>query len=229
MKLHISIGRIWVTTFVTMRTVCFLFFLITAIADIAKAANPECLEDRPNDTCVVKASSHSFSPPNLLIPEDVRGVYWIDAGPDAPGYSNPWVDLNYLTPFPDDDKKAGQFYVLDKTAGYQSWEDVDESFPYIKSLQSRTTRSEVDPTDLTVNWSACLFTCGTSFETWFPLPISSPSKKVGENEYIRQAKIFGYVVAEWKGYRIIDDKGKKTGFFDQMIQRIDDRAVLIPE
>ena len=109
-----------------MRTGCRLLPLVLLAVAAAAAStisiNPECLDDRPEGTCVVKASLHSFAPPNMLLPEDVRGVYWIDAGPDAPGYSNPWVDLNFLVPFPKDSKKAGQFFVLDKTPGYQSWE-----------------------------------------------------------------------------------------------------------
>ena len=90
------------------------------------------------------------------------------------------------------------------TPHYQSWEDVPESFPYVSSLRKLGTRSEVNPKDLTVTWSACLFSCGKSWEFFVPLPLMSPSEKIGPNEYIRKAVVFGRTVATWKGYRIID-------------------------
>jgi len=36
---------------------------------------------------------------------------------------------------------------------------------------------------------------------------------------VRQATVFGHIVAEWKGYRIIDENGEKTKFFDEMVER----------
>jgi len=70
--------------------------LLLSLIPVAFASNPECIDDRLENTCTVRASTHSYRAPNLLVPEDVRGVYWIDAGPDAKGYTNPWVDLNFV-------------------------------------------------------------------------------------------------------------------------------------
>ena len=196
------------------------------ISDSPQAPS-ECVADKPQGLCTVSLSQHTFAPNNLLLPENVRGVFWIDAGTDMPGKSNPWVDLNYMIPFEEGSGKEGMFYTIDATPGYQSWEDVPESYPYIKSFTSLGTRSEVDPTDLTVRWSACGPTCGTRFEHYFPLPLSSPSEQIGPNEYIRKAVVFGVTVSEWKGYRVVDEKGERTEFWDKIVERFGDVALVI--
>lgn len=121
----------------------------------------------------------------------------------------------------------GKWYVMDAAPRYQSWVDVPASFSYVKHLKSFGTRSEVDPTTLTVTWSTCAFTCGTSYETFIPLPLSSPSEKVGPNEFIRKAVVAGFTVATWKGYRIIDEAGKRTQFFDKLVARVNDTALML--
>lgn len=134
-----------------------------------------------------------------------------------------------MIPFPPDSHKAGKFYTIDATPGYQSWEDVPESFPYVSSFVKLGTRSEVDPEDLTIRWSACGPTCGTSFEYYFPLPMSSPSEQIGPNEYVRKAVVMGVTVSTWKGYRIVDDKGSKTAFWEKMISRFGNRALMLDD
>lgn len=93
-------------------------FLGTLCATLAVTAlcgkNSECIEDKDDGLCSTNLDAHNFQPPNELIPADVRGVYWIDAGPDAPGYTNPWVDLNFLQPFPEGSRKKGKFWVMDR-------------------------------------------------------------------------------------------------------------------
>lgn len=123
------------------------------------------------------------------MPASVRGVYWIDAGDDKPGYTNPWVDLNMLQPFPEGDRKEGKFWVRDTTPGYQTWEDIQETFPYVANILKMGSRSVVDPEDLTVTWDTCTISCGKSWEFWIPTPVSSPSEQIGPNEYIRKANV----------------------------------------
>ena len=115
------------------------------------SSNPECIAmaDQP-PLCTVDASTHSYTPPNQAIDGGVRGVYWIDAGPDKPGYTNPWVDLNMLQPFPPSDKHYGKFWIMDATPMYQSWQDVEESYPYVSNLMKMGSRSIVDPMTLEV-------------------------------------------------------------------------------
>ena len=214
---------------VKLISIIILFF--ATLASTKGSNNPKCIDAKDDDglLCSVKISEHTFQPPNSLVPEAVRGVYWIDAGGDAPGYSNPWVDLNYLQAFPSGSSKEGKLWVMDRTPGYQSWEDVPESYPYIAQLTKIGSRSEVDPRDLTVTWSACGFTCGTRYEVWVPMPVTSPSQKVGPNEYVRQAKVFGVTVSEWKGYRVIDDKGERTEFWDRLVGQVGDVVVMIDD
>ena len=78
-----------------------------------------------------------------------------------------------------------------------------------------------------VTWETCLFSCGKSWEFFVPTPLSSPSEKVGENEYIRKAVVFGKTVSTWAGYRIIDENGDKTEFFDKMVEANPD-VIMIP-
>ena len=201
----------------------------------SRSTNPECLpptdDTTPTTTCKVDLKTHTFAQPNLAIPSDLRGVYWIDAGSEAPGYSNPWVDLNMLKPFPEGSGKDDSMWIMDATPLYQSWEwDKPESYDYVKTLMKLGTRSEVDINDLTVTWSSCGLTCGSKYEFFVPLPVSSPSQKVGPNEYVRQAKVLGFTVAEWKGYRIVDGDGVKTEFFEKMVgHMVDGQAIMIPE
>ena len=99
----------------------------------------------------------------------------------------------------------------------------------MKHLRSIGSRSEVDPATLTVRWSACGFTCGTKFETFLPLPLSSPSEQVGPNEYIRKAVVAGVTIATWKGYRIIDAHGNRTEYFDKMLSKMNGTALMLPD
>lgn len=115
------------------------------------------------------------------------------------------------------------------TPSYQSWEDVAETYPYVSHLTKMGSRSEVDPSDLTVTWSACTVTCGTKYEVWIPMPVSSPSQKVGPNEYIRQAKVFGITVSSWKVYRIIDENGEKTEFWDKLVEQVGERVLMLDD
>ena len=85
-------------------------------------------------------------------------------------------------------------------------------------MHARTTRCAL---------TACFFTCGTSYEFFVPLPITSPSEQIGPNEYIRKAQVFGITISEWKGYRIIDENGDRTEYFAQMLSRIGDVAIMI--
>lgn len=186
----------------------------------------ECLEDRAEGLCVVDLASHTFAAPNVALPESIRGVFWIDAEGAGEGTTNPWVDFGYLAPFPAGSWNEGKFWVLDATPGYQSWEDVPESIPYVSRIKSMGTRSVVAP-DLTVTWSFCGLTCGTWLETWTPLPVSSPSEKIGENEYIRKMTSLGVTLAEWKAYRIIDAEGERTEFFDKMLEKVGGRVLML--
>ena len=65
----------------------------------AVASDSECVEKRDGGLCVVDIRKHSFRAPNLLLPKETRGVYWIDAE-NMTGKSNPWVDLNFLQKAP---------------------------------------------------------------------------------------------------------------------------------
>eukprot|EP00929_Paragymnodinium_shiwhaense_P123012 TRINITY_DN96407_c0_g1_i1.p1 TRINITY_DN96407_c0_g1~~TRINITY_DN96407_c0_g1_i1.p1 ORF type:complete len:220 (+),score=14.59 TRINITY_DN96407_c0_g1_i1:54-713(+) len=192
------------------------------------AADPECLESRSSGLCTVHLASHTFHAPNPLVPPGIRGVYWIDAGASGKGFSNPWVDLNFLTPFPAGSSHEGKFLVPDATPRYQSWEDLPRSVSYVHMLKALGSRSVVAP-DLTVTWSICGFTCGTPFETYVPLPLSSPSQKVAENEYIRKAVVFGITVATWKGYRIVDENGNRTTYFDEMLKKVNSTVLMMSE
>merc|ERR1712098_533555 len=104
-------------------------------------ATSECLEARPDGLCAVDLRSHAFALPNMALPESIRGVFWIDAGNASKGYSNPWVDLNFLKPFPAGSSKAGRYWVMDATPRYQSWEDLPESVSYVKRIRSMGSRS----------------------------------------------------------------------------------------
>jgi hypothetical protein len=204
---------------------CLLLLLACGTACVRA---DECLSSRPDGLCEVKLSTHAFAPPNMDFPANTRGVFWIDAGDDAGGHSNPFVDLNCLQPFPPSSSKHGKWWVRDATPEYQSWVDVPASYSYVHMLKSLGTRSEVDPQTLTVTWSACGLTCGTRFETFLPLPLSSPSELVGPNEYVRKAVVAGVTVATWKGYRILDESGARTEFFDRLVARVNDTALVLP-
>ena len=66
---------------------------------VTAEADSECIAQRDGGLCTVDVRKHVFRAPNPLLPEDIRGVYWIDAG-NMTGKSNPWVDLNFLRKLP---------------------------------------------------------------------------------------------------------------------------------
>lgn len=189
----------------------------------------ECLESRPEGLCTVNLEEHQFAPLNMQLPAKARGVFWIDAGDDTNGKTNPWVDLNFLQPFPANSSKAGKWWVMDSTPKYQSWVDVPASIGYVKHIKTGGSRSEVDPDTLTVSWSACGFTCGTKYEVFLPLPLSSPSEQIGPNAYIRKAVVAGVTVATWNGYRIIDEHGNRTEYFAKMVAKMNGTALMLPK
>ena len=204
-----------------------LLFVLSLGSAAFTTAN-ECLAQRPQGLCTVNLEMHKFAPPNMDLPETARGVFWIDSGDDSKGKSNPWVDLNFLKPFPAGSAKAGKWWVMDATPMYQSWVDVPASFGYVRDLKVAGSRSEVDPKTLTVSWSACGITCGTKFEVFVPLPLTSPSVQIGPNEYIRKAVVGGVTVATWKGYRIIDQHGQRTEYWATLVARMNGTALMLP-
>lgn len=208
---------------------CFFSACVASPLPPHTTQNSECMASRPEGLCTVDPNTHKFHPPNPLLPESTRGVFWIDSGDYTSGKTNPWVDLNFLQPFPNGSKEEGKFWVMDAHPQYQSWVDVPASLRYVKHLKSIGSRSEVDPVTLTVTWSACGFTCGTKYEVFLPLPLSSPSQKIGPNEYIRKAVVGGVTIATWKGYRIIDQSGERTEFFAKMLASVNNTAMMLPE
>ena len=131
-----------------------------------------------------------------------------------------------MRPYTKGSSEKGKFWVMDRTPAYQSWEDVPESFPYVKKLSSEGSRSTAD-VNMTITWAICGFTCDTPFETFLPIPMSSPSERVGPNEYIRKAVVLGKTVATWKGYRIIDANGERTEFFAKMAARYNGTVLML--
>ena len=73
------------------------------------STDDECMEMRDGGLCTVDVRKHTFRAPNPLLPDDIRGVYWIDAG-NMTGKSNPWVDLNFLQKLPPSSSSSSSWF-----------------------------------------------------------------------------------------------------------------------
>ncbi|CAE8702360.1 unnamed protein product [Polarella glacialis] len=161
----------------------------------------------------VKLSSLRFATPNLKVPENVRGVWWIDGGPGVIT-----VDLNLLLPA----GSSSSFYAQDVIPDYQT---VSSNLPGLQLFLfaiALCVRSHVvvDSDGPQVSWSL-LRGC-------VPLPVKSPSRRLGEHSVQRSIvnSSSGKVLASYPAFRIVDATGQRTIHFQEMIDKVGDVALV---
>lgn len=163
----------------------------------------------------VQLSMLRFAPPNPLIPENVRGVWWILLGPGVVT-----VDLNRLLPVSSLPENT-TFYIQDVEPDYQT---ISNDLPGLRlwlfaTLCKVRSHVKVDAEGPQVSWSA--------FGGLLPFPFNSPSRRVNEHEVERLiAKSWsGKVIHRYRALRVVDANGQKTQHFQAMIDKFQNVAL----
>jgi len=218
---------------------CSMWVMLSSAADrrrqqqpaaaAAPLRNVTCLEQRPHGLCTVDMRTFPFAAPNPDVPETARGVVFVIAPDTLKGWTNPSIDLNRLTPYPADSSMAGKYWVDSAAPQYQTWEDEPESYSvYYKQRLAEAVGLHNDIV-ATEEGPQVTMSVATPLGGRVTVPgFSSPTKALGPNHYERSVVLFGKTLKTWPGYRIIDDKGQRTEYFDLMIKHCGGVAVTRP-
>jgi len=215
---------------VVLVSLVFGFIFITSVSDdnfieaVGIARNVTCIDDRPYGLCTVDMSTFPFAPVNYDIPANTRGVVFVVASDDNPGWTNPSIDLNRLTPYPKGHRLEGKYWVDSASPQYQTWEDNKDSYSVFheqKIGEYIGARNDITPSD-----DGPIVTLSI-FNGRFTIPgFSSPTETIGPNLYTRKLVLFGKTVSTWPGYRIIDADGQKTVYFEKMLNHTKDQIAV---
>ena len=158
----------------------------------------------------VPTGNLTFALPNPAVPENVRGVWWIDFGPGVVT-----VDLNRL-----EQSSESEFYAQDAAPEYQTVSDDLLGLRLFLFAVLCAVRSHVhiNADGPQVSWSLA--------RGLLPLPYTSPSKRINEHVVRRYISSSGKILASYYARRIIDAAGQKTEHFEAMLARVPELLVL---
>ena len=110
------------------------------------------------------------------------------------------------------------FWVDSAVAQYQTWEDTAAGYGVYykqKLLEVLGARNDITPTDDGPQVTLSLF------NGRFTIPgFSSPTVRISKHYFNRSLVLFGKTMSSWPAYRIVDEEGKRTEYFDLMLAHI---------